>query len=100
MRSGRRKVSECATALCSLSGATTQTSFDSDRATFSSNLMPGAMMPSSFAIRMRARDRSFIGSAIWSDHFLTAHAVLERLGDFDGPVGALVVFENGDQRAA
>src|ERR1700730_18966870 len=85
--------------LCSCSGATTQTSFDSSRATFSSTLIPGDPMPSSLEIRIRHLLWS-IGSAIRRDHLLPAHIGLQRLGDLDGAVVALKVLEDRDHRPA
>src|SRR5258708_36960562 len=58
MRNGRRMVSEWLTALCSVSGATTHTSCESSRATFSRSLMPLAWYPSSLVTRMRVFLRS------------------------------------------
>jgi hypothetical protein len=40
--SGMVRVSECPAALCSVSGATTHTSLDNDRAIFSRTFSPGA----------------------------------------------------------
>src|SRR5436190_16251161 len=97
--SGGRVVSEWLAPLCSCSGATTQTSEVISRAIFSSSLMPGDSMPSSFAIRIRhlsGIDRSAMRRL---DGFLSAHIGLQRLGNRDGAVVALKVLQNRDQCA-
>src|ERR1700761_3346262 len=99
MRRGRRMVKEWATALCSLSGATTQTSSDRLRATSSSTLMPGASIPSSLLTRMRARERS-IGLGIrGSDALETGHIGAQHFGNDDRAVGLLIVLQHRDQGA-
>src|SRR6185437_15545580 len=103
-RSGRCKVSEWLAPLCSCSGATTHTSRLSWRATRSSSLSPGALMPSSLQMRMRARARSMpgglrAGSTIALQDFETAEIGPERCGKNDRAVGLLVIFEHGDERA-
>src|SRR5579883_1079432 len=99
MRSGRRSVSEWLAPLCSCSGATTQTSGQSWRATFSRRRSPGALMPSSFEIRMRAEPRSIGRSNIAADHLHPSHIGPQRLGHGNGAVLPLIIFEDGDQRA-
>src|SRR5690349_12467741 len=99
MRSGRRKVREWLAALCSVSGATTQTSFERLRAIASSTLMPGAWMPSSFVTRMRALARSSGASNIRLDRLDPAHIGPQRLRHLDGAVLALIVLHHRDQRA-
>src|SRR4029453_15779268 len=98
-RSGRRVVKEWLAPVCSCSAATTQTSFDNSRETFSSTLMPGDAMPSSLEIRIRHLLWS-IGSAIACDHLLPAHIGLHRLRDRDSAVVALKVLDDGDNCAA
>src|SRR5690349_10974814 len=97
--SGRRRVSEWAAPLCSTSGATTQTSRDSERATRSSTLSPGALMPSSLVTRMRAAARSS-GPLSMLDHRQAAHMGPERRRDDDRAVGLLIVLEQRHQGAA
>ena len=52
-RNGSCSVSECAAPLWSVSGATTQTSFERSDAIFCRTSRPGASMPSSFVMRIR-----------------------------------------------
>ena len=72
--------------LCSISGATTQTSSDKERAIFSSTLRPGASMPSSLLTRIRACGRSAMGSAIGADRREPTHIGLQHLGQRDRAV--------------
>src|SRR5690606_27564823 len=97
IRSGRRSVSEWLEALCSSSGATTHTSFDRDRATFSRCFRPGAWMPSSFDSRMRALERSSGSLSIRSDPRRT-EVRSQRLRDGHGSVRLLAVLQERDQR--
>src|SRR5947209_3424292 len=100
MRSGRRSVNEWPAPLCSCSGATTQTSLHSERATSSKVRSPVALMPSSFEMRMRAFARSIGRSNIGADDLEPAHIGTQRLGYDDGAVTLLVILEDGDQGAA
>jgi len=95
-RNGHRVVSECPAPLCSSSGATTQTSFDSSLAIRSSKARPGASMPSSFETRIRAKP----ASAIRLDDLLPAHIRPQHRRYRDGAVVALIIFEDRDQGAA
>src|SRR5262245_62064596 len=98
--SGRRRVSEWPAPLCSISGATTQTSRESARATFSNTLRPGALMPSSLVTRMRARARSSGASSMGGDHLRSAPGGHERGRQRDRAVGLRIVLDQGDHGAA
>src|SRR5579863_9149945 len=100
MRSGRVMVKEWLAPLCSVSGATTQTSGQRARATFARSFSPGALMPSSFEIRMRAAARSRGVSNISADHLKAAHIGSERVRHCDRAVSLLVILEQGDECAA
>src|SRR5258708_5113464 len=100
MRSGRRSVREWPAPLCSCSGATTQTSPHSERATVSSRLKPGASMPSSFEMRMRACVRSIGSSNIGADDVQAAHIGSQRLGYGHPAIALLIIFEHRDQSAS
>src|SRR5471032_2562516 len=99
MRSVRRSVSEWLAPLCSCSGATTQTSGQRERATFSSSRMPGAPIPSSFEMRMREFPRSIGRSNMAGDDLEPAHVGAQRLRHCDAAVRLLVVLQDRDQRA-
>src|SRR5512145_1898417 len=98
MRNGRRSVSEWPAALCSSSGATTQTSSDRLRATFSSTLSPVARSPSSLVTRMRDLARSSGALNIRHDGLEPAHVRPQRLWHLDRAVGPLAILHDGDQR--
>src|SRR5438270_13860455 len=100
MRSGRRSVSEWPAPLCSCSGATTQTSLQTERATSSKVRSPVASIPSSFERRMRAFARSIGRSNIGADDLESAHIGTQRLGHDDRAVALLIILEHGNQRAA
>src|SRR5260370_31460401 len=100
MRSGRRSVREWPAPLCSCSGATTQTSPHSERATVSSRLKPGASMPSSFEMSMRAFARSIGSSNIGADDVQAAHIGTQHLGYGNHAVALLIILEHGDQSAS
>src|SRR6185437_70302 len=97
MRSGRRSVSEWPAPLCSCSGATTQTSWHSERATVSRTRSPGASMPSSFEMRIRAFARSIGRSNIGADCLQPAHIWTQRVGHRDLAIGSLIVLEHRNQ---
>src|SRR5205823_13480197 len=101
MRSGRLVVSEWLEALCSCSGATTQTSGERSRAISSSNLMPGEPIPSSLVTRMRALASSMrpsaMGSAMGFNDLLASHIGLQHRRDRHSAVVPLKVLEDCDQ---
>src|SRR5437763_4226038 len=99
MRSGRRSVNEWPAPLCSCSGATTQTSLHSERATSSKVRSPVALIPSLFEMRMRAFAKSIGRSNIGTDDLEPAHIGTQCLGHRDGAVTLLVILEHSDQRA-
>src|SRR5216683_252094 len=100
MRNGRRVVREWLAALCSCSGATTQTSGERSRAISCNSLIPGDPMPSSFETRMRALPSSIRPSAMGLDDLLPSHIGLQRRGDRHRAVVALEVLEDRDQGPA
>src|SRR5215831_16517389 len=100
MRRGRRVVSEWLAALCSCSGATTQTSADRSRAISSNNLMPGDPIPSSLVTRTRALASSMRPSAMRFYDLLPSHIGLQRPGQRHRTVMTLEVFEDRDQGPA
>src|SRR5262249_45418916 len=100
MRKGRRVVSEWLAALCSCSGATTQTSGERSRAMSSSSLMPGEPMPSSLVTRMRALASSMRPSAMRFDDLLPAHIGLQHSWERHRTVVTLEVLENRDEGPA
>src|SRR5262249_42240855 len=100
MRRGRRVVSEWLAALCSCSGATTQTSADRSRAISSNNLMPGDPIPSSLVTRTRALASSMRPSPLGFYPLLPPHMGLQCLGHPPGPVRRLEVFEDRDKSPA
>ena len=97
MRNGRLVVSEWLEALCSCSGATTQTSGDRSRAISSSSLMPGEPIPSSLVTRMRALASSMRSSAMRFDDLLPSHIALQHRRKRHGPVVPLKILEDRDQ---
>src|SRR5262247_1917912 len=94
--SGRRRVREWAAPLCSISGATTHTSLVRLFATCTSTLSPGALIPSSLVTRMRDVRRLSGALSIGLDHLDAAHIGHQRLGQRHGPIGLLVVLQDGD----
>src|ERR1700746_2421312 len=99
MRNGRLVVSAWLEALCSCSGATTQTSGERSRAISSSNLIPGDPMPSSLVTRMRALASSMRPSAIGFDRLLASHIGLQHWWEHHGAVVPLEVLKDRDQGA-
>src|SRR5215467_11962993 len=97
MRNGRRVVSEWLAALCSCSGATTQTSGESSRAISSSSLMPGEPIPSSLVTRMRALASSMRPSAMRFDDLLPSHIGLQHRRERHRTVVALEVLEDRNE---
>src|SRR5271169_3504898 len=99
MRSGRLVVSEWLEALCSCSGATTQTSGERSRAISSNSLMPCDPMPSSLVTRMRALASSMRPSAMGFDDLLASHIGQQHRRECHGAVVPLEVLEDRDQGA-
>src|SRR6266403_1785289 len=101
MRNGRLVVSEWLEALCSCSGATTQTSGERSRAISANSLIPGDPMPSSLVTRMRALASSMrpsaMGSAMGFDDLLASHIGLQHGRERHGAVVPLEVLEDRDQ---
>src|SRR5215469_7111106 len=62
--------------------------------------MPGALMPSSFEMRMRAADRSIGRSNISADRLHPAHIGLQRVGHGDAAILLLIILQDGDEGAA
>src|SRR5512144_2558502 len=93
-------VSEWLAALCSVSGATTQTSPASRLMTFSSTFKPGAWMPSSLEIKTRALASSIEAADIALDGLHAPHVRLQRSRHLDSAISTLIVLQQGDQRAA
>src|SRR5215469_9417859 len=100
MRNGRRVVNEWLAALCSCSGATTQTSADRSRAISSNSLMPGDPIPSSLVTRTRALASSKRPSAMRLYDLLPSHIGLQCPGQRHRTVVALEVLEDRDQSSA
>src|SRR5712692_457404 len=100
MRKGRCSVSEWLAPLCSISGATTQTSRQRLRTTLCRTFRPRASMPSSLVRRIRALPRSIGRSNIAADHLEAAHVGLERVGHRDRAVALLAILEHRDERSA
>src|SRR5689334_12151013 len=99
MRNGCLVVSEWLEALCSCSGATTQTSAERSRAISSNSLIPGDPMPSSLVTRMRALTSSMRPSAMGFDDLRASHIGLQRRRERHGAVVSLEVLEDRDQGA-
>src|SRR5580693_8597961 len=103
MRNGRLVVSEWLEALCSCSGATTQTSAERSRAISSNSLIPGDATPSSLVTRMRALASSMRpsakGFAMGYDDLLASHIGLQYWRQRHGAVVPLEVLEDRDERA-
>src|SRR5438132_11490743 len=97
MRNGRRVVSEWLEALCSCSGATTQTSGERSRAISSNSLMPGDPTPSSLVTRMRALASSMRRSAMGFDDLLARHIRLQHRWKRYRAVVPLEVLQDRDQ---
>src|SRR5438105_6227893 len=99
MRNGRLVVSEWLEALCSCSGATTQTSGERSRAISSNSLIPGDPTPSSLVTRMRALASSMRPSAIGFDDLQASHIGLQHRWERHGAVVPLEVLEDRDEGA-
>src|ERR1700756_5865613 len=99
MRNGRLVVSEWLEALCSCSGATTQTAGERSRAISSNSLIPGEPMPSSFVTRMRAFASSMRPSGMGFDDLLASHIGLQHRWKRHRAVVPLEVLEDRDQGA-
>src|SRR5215467_11002422 len=99
MRRGRRVVSEWLAALCSCSGATTQTSAERSRAIPSNNLIPGDAKPSSLVTRTRAFPRSIRPTSSGFDDLLPPHVAPQHCRDHHNAVVALEVLEDLQQCA-
>src|SRR5437762_2217399 len=99
MRNGRLVVSEWLEALCSCSGATTQTSGARSRAISSKSLIPGDPMPSSLVTRMRALASSMRPSTMGLDDLLASHIGLQHRRERHGAVVPLEVLQDRDQGA-
>src|SRR5437588_10278838 len=97
MRNGRLVVSEWLEALCSCSGATTQTSGERSRAIFSNSLIPGEPMPSSLVTRIRDLASSMRPSAMGFDDVLASHIGLQYGRQRHGAIVPLEVLEDRDQ---
>src|SRR5688572_28523350 len=105
MRSGRCIVSECEAPLWLVSGATTQTSLLSSRATRSRTRRPGALMPSSLVTRMRG---PLLGesacaragaSAIGAQPLPPIEVRAQGRGDPHAAISLLAVLEQRHERA-
>src|ERR1700731_4965212 len=99
MRNGRLVVSEWLEALCSCSGATTQTSAERSRAISSNSLIPGDAMPSSLVTRMRAFASSMHRSAMGFDDLQASHIGLQYRGKRHRAIVPLEILQDRDQGA-